>query len=49
VVLVTTGTKKFVEVEARGFLGLTAEPFFHSENERDFVGIHPVLLAKGNR
>ena len=49
VVLVTTGSKKFVDVEARGFLGLTAEPLFHSENDRDFVRIHPVLVAERNR
>jgi len=49
VVLVTTGSKKFVDVEARGFLGLTAEPLFHGENDRDFVRIHPVLVAERNR
>jgi hypothetical protein len=49
VVLVTTGSKKLVDVEACGFLGLTTEPLFHRENDRDFVRIHPVLVAERNR
>ena len=49
VVLVTTGSQKFVDVDTRGFLRLTAEPLLHTENDRDLVGIHPVLVSKRNR
>jgi hypothetical protein len=50
VVLVTTGSQKFVDVEACGFLGLNAEPFFlYGENDRHFIRIHPVLVTEGNR
>lgn len=48
-VLVTTSPQKLVDVEACGFLGLTTEPLFHCENDRDLVRIHPVLVAERNR
>lgn len=48
-VLVTTSPQKFVDVEACSFLGLTAEPLFHTENDRDAVRMHPVLVAERHR
>ena len=48
-VLVTTSSKKLVDVEACGLLGLITEPLFHRENDRDLVRIHPVLVAERNR
>ena len=48
-VLVPTSSKKFIDLNACGFLGLTTEPLFDAENDCDSIRIYRELVAERNR
>ena len=48
-ILVPTSSKRFVDLKACGFLGLTTEPLFDAENDCDSVRIYRELVAERNR